>query len=307
MASSRVMRPPRADDVGNIGPKQRRAATPLRALRSRYVVLEKLGAGCAGTVVRAVERSTRAEVAVKIVAKRLLVDAECKRALVREVSVLSRLDHANVVGFTSAFEDAEHVYIATELCPSGDLHEYLRARRTGLDEREALKYLRQLLQALEYLHAHGIAHRDVKLENVMFSEAGKLKLIDFGLCFWRRPGGDLYSSQHCGTPQYAAPEIMAKSSYVPESGDMWSCGVVLYAMLTRSLPFTGASWSDLERNIASANTSSIMKAQALSHISPGTAALLRSLLHTTPSKRPSAKEALVMLDTAILNCVVRAS
>lgn len=299
------MRPPRAEEGPAASLMRRAAASPLRALRSRYVVQEKLGAGCAGTVVRAVDRASRAEVAVKIVAKRLLVVPECKRALVREVSVLSRLDHANVVRFTSAFEDSDHVYIATELCPHGDLHEYLRARRSGLDERVALKYLRQLLQALEYLHAHGIAHRDVKLENVMFSDSGKLKLIDFGLCFWRRPGGDLYSRQHCGTPQYAAPEIMGKSPYIPESGDMWSCGVVLYAMLTRSLPFTGATWSDLERNIAAANTATIMKTQALSHISPGTAVLLRRLLDTTPSRRPSAKEALEMLDTAILNCVVR--
>lgn len=306
--ASRVMRLPRAEDVAPTKPKKRTAAsTQLLALRQRYQVLEKLGAGCAGTVVHAVERATGSHVAVKIVPKRVLVDAECKRALAREVSVLSKLDHGNVVRFSAAFEDNDHVYISTELCRYGDLHEYLRSKRRGLDEREALKYLRQVLQALCYLHANGIAHRDVKLENVIFADNNRLKLIDFGLCYWRRPGGELFSRQHCGTPQYAAPEIMSKTPYIPETGDIWSCGVMLYAMLTRSLPFTGRSFSDLERNISSADTESLMKTHLLSHISPGTAQLLRGLLDTTPSRRPSAKEALNMLDTAILNCVVRAS
>lgn len=305
------MRPPRTEDYAP-APTERRArrrsTPPLLALRQKYQVLEKLGSGCAGTVVHAVERQSSAHLAVKIVPKRVLVDAECKRALCREVSVLSKLSHINVVEFSTAFEDPEHVYIATELCAHGDLHEYLRRKKSGLPEREALKYLRQVLSALDYLHTHGIAHRDVKLENVIFGDDGHtLKLIDFGLCFLRAPDGELYSRQHCGTPQYAAPEIMNKNPYVPECGDIWSCGVMLFAMLTRSLPFTGRSFSDLERNISTANTDSLMKHHLLAHISPNTAHLLRCLLHTTPSKRPNAKEARELLDTAILNCVVRSS
>lgn len=304
--ASRVMRAPRPEDVPAATTERKHARKrPLHLLRQRYQVLEKLGAGCAGTVVHAVERTSGSHVAVKIVPKRLLVDAECKRALCREVSALSMLDHTHVVKFSAAFEDSEHVYIATELCRNGDLHEYLRSKRSGLDEREALKYLRQVLQALSYLHEQGIAHRDVKLENVLRDGRGGAVLIDFGLCHWRRPGGELYSRKHCGTPQYAAPEIMGKLPYVPEAGDMWSCGVMLYALLTRSLPFTGRTWSDLERSISTANTDALLAAPALSLISPGTESLLRALLDTNPTQRPSAKQALDLLDTAILNCVIR--
>lgn len=302
--ASRVARPPRHEEP--VKPKHalRRANPPIhRALRQRYVVLEKLGSGCAGTVVRAVDRMSRKEVAVKIVPKRLLIDREWKTALAREVFVLAKLEHPHVVKFHNAFEDSEYVYIATEFCPNGDMLDYVRSRPQGLQEREALKYLRQVLQALEYLHAQRIAHRDVKLENVVFV-GGKVKLIDFGLCYWRRPGGDKYTKQRCGTPQYAAPEIMLNTPYMPEQGDMWACGVMLYTMLTRTLPFTGRTWSDLERSITSVDTEAMLSSQRLSHISPGTRQLLRKLLHVSPVERPTPRDALQILDTAILNCII---
>lgn len=273
---------------------------PLAALHARYVLLDKLGAGCAGTVVRAIEKASKKDVAVKIVPKRQLVDRTCKMALAREVSVLSRLSHANVLHFSNAFEDTNHVYIATEYCPDGDLHEYLRSQNAGLSEREALKYLRQIFYALAYLHARGISHRDVKPENVLMGPNGRVKLADFGLCYWRRPGGEMTTRQHCGTPQYAAPEIMNKQPYVPEKGDMWSCGVMLYAMLTRTLPFKGASWYDLQASIIAANPDDVVATPALSHVSSGTISLLKQLLNVDPSQRPNPKDAVDLVDDALL-------
>lgn len=269
-------------------------------LRARYDVRDRLGAGCAGTVVHAVDKASRADVAVKIVPKHLLVDKSCKLALAREVSVLSKLNHPHVVEFCNAFEDAHHVYIATEFCPRGDLYHYLKERHRGLPEREALKYLRQVLSALGYLHAHGISHRDVKPENVLMSPNGKLKLADFGMCYWRRPGGERSTRQHCGTPQYAAPEIMRKAAYVPEHADMWACGVMLFAMLTHTLPFIGQDWTDLKYNIVHADPGAISRSPSLSHVSESTLHLLRSLLSIRPSQRPAPAQAIELVDDALL-------
>lgn len=301
--TSRVARAPLAPSTPKGTPRGRHYQPPsssLGALLARYELFNQLGAGCAGTVVRAVDKASRSDVAVKIVPKHLLVDRSGKMALAREVSVLSKLAHPHVIGFCNAFEDAHHVYIATEFCPQGDLYHYLKAQPSGLPEREALKYLRQILHGLQYLHARGISHRDVKPENVLMTPNGKVKLADFGMCYWRRPGGEMSTRQHCGTPQYAAPEIMRKAPYVPEHADMWACGVVLHAMLTRTLPFVGHDWAQLKYNIVHANSDAIAAASGLKHVSEATLHLLKVLLSVRPSMRPRPKEAVELVDDALL-------
>lgn len=221
-------------------------------------------------------------------------------AVAREVSVLSKLAHPNVIDFCDAFEDSNHVYIATEFCPSGDLYHYLESQKSGLHEREALKLMRQIFASLEYLHKRGISHRDVKPENLLMAPNGKVKLADFGMCYWRRPGGEKSTREVCGTPQYAAPEIMQQAPYVPEKSDMWACGVVLYAMLTRTLPFSGKSMSELKRNIMNANPENVVSSAQLWRVSDATIDLLRSLFSLHPSQRPSPKRATEMVDDALL-------
>lgn len=281
-------------------PKRPSSQRSLSALRAKYDLLDKVGAGGAGTVVHAVHKPTRDHVAVKVVPKNLLVDRHGKLALAREVSVLSKLSHPNVLEFRDAFEDSNYVYIATEFCGRGDLYNYLQKHGVPLVEREALKYLRQILKALEYLHSKGISHRDVKPENVLMCGKGQIKLADFGMCHWRRPGGEKSTREYCGTPQYAAPEILARVAYVPERADMWACGVVLYAMLTRTLPFVGRNLNELKRSVLSADTERVLSATMLNSVSEGTRDVLRALLDTKPSRRPSASLALELVDDALL-------
>lgn len=302
--TSRVARPPLASSTSRAsaprGRHYRPSSSSLAPLLARYDLFNHLGAGCAGTVVRAVDKATRSDVAVKIVPKHLLVDRSAKMALAREVSVLSKLAHPHVIAFCNAFEDAHHVYIATEFCSQGDLYQYLKSQPKGLPEREALKYLRQILQGLQYLHQRGISHRDVKPENVLMTSNGRVKLADFGMCYWRRPGGEMSTRQHCGTPQYAAPEIMRKAPYVPEKADMWACGVVLYAMLTRTLPFVGNDWAQLKHNVIHADVKAIAASPALKHASEPTLHLLKSLMSVRASTRPSPKDAIELVDDALL-------
>ncbi len=103
------------------------------------------------------------------------------------------LNHRGIIQFYDSFQDNDNVYIVTEVCPDGTLREYLDSQEGGLIEEEALLLMKQVLEAVEHLHSKEIAHRDLKLENAVFVGVD-LKLIDFGLCYARRPGGKLEST-----------------------------------------------------------------------------------------------------------------
>lgn len=271
-----------------------------RNLRDRYHVKEPLGKGLTGTVFRALDNRDHSYVAIKVVLKRTLQTNSEKRALSREIDVLRHLNHKSVLSFRHAFEDHRAVYIITEFCSRGDLFTYLKSKSLGLPEREALKYLRQIFDALEYLHRHDISHRDIKPENILIAHDGKVKIADFGLCHWRKPNGPLSSRQHCGTLQYTAPEIAANRSYIPECADMWSCGILFYAMLTRSLPYRSSDSHALSREICQLDVLSLLKSRKLEHLSKQTRTLLSALLSHVPERRPTASQAVNLVDDALL-------
>jgi serine/threonine protein kinase len=215
----------------------------------------------------------------------------------------------------------------------------------GLSERESLEILRQLLVVVDFLHGHNVAHRDIKLENVMVtgltggssssSDADSeleqeepdavmrdgeplimhrpgdlpperlsrpcpvVKLTDFGLSYWRAPDAtELKTRQRSGTPFYAAPEVLDVSDrgYIPECADLWSCGVVLYALLTRKLPFQGRTFGELRRSMNRAHVHQLAVelpcATATKHV-------LMSLLSVDADARPGAREAIAMVDVAL--------
>lgn len=270
-----------------------------RALNTRYQLLDRLGHGVTGTVYKATDNSDRSEVAIKVVLKRNLNQSSSRSSLQREVSLLKNLSHKHIMSFRTAFEDTSAVYIVTEFCQRGDLFSYLNTKPLPLREREALKYLRQLLHAMHYLNRHGVSHRDIKPENILINTNGDIKLADFGLCFWRPPQGSPYASRHCGTLQYSAPEVLGKSAYRPECSDMWSCGILLYAMLTKSLPFTARDPRQLTRQVVNADPQKIASSKHLS-VSRECRLLITSLLAVNPSHRPSPMQAVTLVDNALL-------
>eukprot|EP00179_Madagascaria_erythrocladioides_P027977 CAMPEP_0198330936 /NCGR_PEP_ID=MMETSP1450-20131203/17246_1 /TAXON_ID=753684 ORGANISM="Madagascaria erythrocladiodes, Strain CCMP3234" /NCGR_SAMPLE_ID=MMETSP1450 /ASSEMBLY_ACC=CAM_ASM_001115 /LENGTH=299 /DNA_ID=CAMNT_0044035271 /DNA_START=305 /DNA_END=1204 /DNA_ORIENTATION=+ len=265
-------------------------------LTSRYDVEKYLGRGGVGTVVRAKRKCDGEEFAIKIVSKANLT-SKSKLSLAREVVVLRELNGAeNIVSFVEAFEDAKHVYIVTELCKGGDLHDRLvRLDGHGLAEAQVLKLGVQMFRALNRLHEKSICHRDIKLENWCFATAQEeeqqiIKLIDFGLCYWRRPGGELHSNVHCGTLNFASPELVRGEAYVPEESDVWSVGVVLYALVAGELPFRGVDDSRLRRSISAAKPD--FESATWNKISNAFRELIQTLLAREPSARPSAADAL---------------
>lgn len=253
-----------------------------------------------GTVYRAYDRTDQTDVAIKVVLKRNLHDDLERISLKREVILLQRFRHKHIMSFHRAFEDEHAVYIVTEYCEKGDLFNYLNKRDGPIPEREALKYMRQLLNAMAYLNKHGISHRDIKPENILLSSDGTVKLADFGLCFCRPPKGSPFTLRHCGTPQYASPEVINRSLYVPERSDMWSCGVLLYAMLTQKLPFENRDIRKLQRDIICANAHEIVASRDLNHVTRGTKRLLAALFQFDLNDRPLPTQALRLVDDALL-------
>ena len=126
------------------------------------------------------------------------------------------------------------MFIITEYAQGGELFKYI-VNSTRLDEEEASRMIQQILNAVEYLHSLGIAHRDLKPENLLLDNNMNIKVVDFGL-------GNLYAKGEklktaCGSPSYAAPEMLSGEMYSGLSTDIWSCGIILYAMCCGYLPF----------------------------------------------------------------------
>jgi calcium-dependent protein kinase len=196
---------------------------------------QELGKGGCGVVVVGEHKDNRTQYAIKIVDK---AHAERGR-LDRELKLLKDVDHVNVVRLFSVYDVPSHMYFVMELCLGGHLGNLLaRQQKKYLDEPWAKQLARQLLSAVAHIHSRGIAHRDIKLQNILIDtnnndRAAQLKLIDFG--YGSRYIGALPMHTKCGTPYTTAPEVIREC--YDERCDVWSCGVVLYIMLCGRRPF----------------------------------------------------------------------
>ena len=147
------------------------------------------------------------------------------------------------------FQTETHVLIVIELAAGGDLLSYVRKRRT-LKEDVAKSLFKQLVTALSYCHERRIVHRDVKLDNILLTIDGRVKLCDFGVSKQTAPGEVM--TERCGTPAYIAPEVLKEQGYGGCKSDLWSAGVVLYAMLYGSVPFKANNMPELQDSIRAA-------------------------------------------------------
>ncbi|OHT03691.1 CAMK family protein kinase [Tritrichomonas foetus] len=200
-----------------------------------YVRLHKIGEGSSCVVVMCRNTKTNEIFACKCVSRKLLVEAGLFMRFEQEVRVLQSMHHPNILGVKDLVFDENYIYLISEYCPNGELFKYIIQKGRLLDD-EARKLFRQLTDAISFIHSRGIAHRDLKPENILIDADYNIKLTDFGLCHSTAQQQLLRTP--CGSPYYAPPEVIYGEKYDGFKGDVWSLGVVLYAMTTGALPWT---------------------------------------------------------------------
>lgn len=174
-------------------------------------------------------------VAIKIVRKDFLDSKpSLRKKMRREISVLKLLSHPNVMSLIDVFEIETHLFLVMEYVDGLELFEFL-VRRGALPPQEALAFFQQMICGLEYCHRRLIVHRDLKPENLLLDRQLQLKIADFGMTSLNKPGSKLDTS--CGSPHYCDPMVVSGEKYDGLKADIWSCGVILYAMVTGRLPF----------------------------------------------------------------------
>ncbi len=199
----------------------------------------------------------------------------------KEVSLLLKLRHNHVVKIYETIETEKHIIIVMELCAGGDLLNYVRKRRR-LKEPYAKVIFKQIIDGLCYIHSKFIAHRDIKLDNILLDGKGNVKIADFGVSKQCQKG-QLKMTEQCGTPAYIAPEILKDKGY-SFSVDLWSAGVVLFAMLYGTVPFKANNMEELHKLIVKGKY--VLK----DDISIEARNLLRGLLEVNPEKRLTIKQ-----------------
>ena len=203
-----------------------------------YVLTKTLGQGTYGKVKLGTHFVTGAQVAVKIMPKKdLTKNQKLLRRVEREVTFMRLMNHPAVTHLIDVVQTSTHLYIILEYMPGGDLFHYLRKHGVGgLPEDTAFRFFHQILSGLEYCHSCGICHRDIKPENILLDETQyNLKLTDFGMANLMQDNQLMETC--CGSPHYAAPEVIDGMKYDGSKSDIWSLGVLLYGLYAGRLPF----------------------------------------------------------------------
>uniref|UniRef100_A0A7S1LSK5 non-specific serine/threonine protein kinase n=1 Tax=Alexandrium catenella TaxID=2925 RepID=A0A7S1LSK5_ALECA len=246
---------------------------------------KRLGEGAFGSVRRATCRQSGLERAVKSVslkAVKHLADFE------REICVAKSLDHPNICRLYETFRDVKNIHLVIELCTGGELFDKV-VGSDGLGENTAASYVRQMLEAVCYLHAHFLVHRDIKPENFLLQNSSPdaaLKMIDFGLARTFEPGVPM--STRVGTAYYVAPQVL-RGEY-DEKCDIWSVGVILYILLCGYPPFYGDNDETIFKQIKRGYFE--FPSPDWDKISTDAKAMVNHMLTSNVTRRPSAEAAL---------------
>ncbi|XP_041836017.1 calcium/calmodulin-dependent protein kinase type 1 isoform X1 [Melanotaenia boesemani] len=203
-------------------------------VKEKYDFKDTLGTGAFSEVVLAEEKRTHRLVAVKCIPKKALEGKE--NSIENEIAVLHKIKHPNIVSLEEIFESKSHLYLVMQLVSGGELFDRI-IEKGFYTEKDASKLIKQILDAVKYLHDMGIVHRDLKPENLLYysmEEDSKIMISDFGLS--KIEGSGSVMSTACGTPGYVAPEVLAQKPY-SKAVDCWSIGVISYILLCGYPPF----------------------------------------------------------------------
>ncbi|CAD8061805.1 unnamed protein product [Paramecium primaurelia] len=240
-----------------------------------YIIEQSIGKGTFGKVYRGLHKPTQQFVAIKILEKSRIEQPADFTRIQREIHILRKLRHPNIVQLYEILESDTKIYLIMEFVSGGELFQHI-VKNKRLSENEAAALFSQIVEAIEYLHSLKIAHRDLKPENLLL-ENNTLKVVDFGLS---NTYSDLLSTP-CGSPCYAAPEMVSGIQYSGIKTDIWASGIILYAMLCGYVPFEDSNTRKLYEKIKYSDF------QRPSHLSPQVIDLLQGLLNKNPLNRLS--------------------
>uniref|UniRef100_A0A672S271 BR serine/threonine kinase 2 n=1 Tax=Sinocyclocheilus grahami TaxID=75366 RepID=A0A672S271_SINGR len=207
--------------------------TPHANYVGPYRLEKTLGKGQTGLVKLGVHCVTCQKVAIKIVNREKLSESVLMK-VEREIAILKLIEHPHVLKLHDVYENKKYLYLVLEHVSGGELFDYL-VKKGRLTPKEARKFFRQIISALDFCHSHSICHRDLKPENLLLDEKNNIRIADFGMASLQV--GDSLLETSCGSPHYACPEVIRGEKYDGRKADVWSCGVILFALLVGALPF----------------------------------------------------------------------
>ncbi|XP_040918525.1 serine/threonine-protein kinase BRSK2 isoform X5 [Toxotes jaculatrix] len=240
-----------------------------------YRLEKTLGKGQTGLVKLGVHCITGQKVAIKIVNREKLSESVLMK-VEREIAILKLIEHPHVLKLHDVYENNKYLYLVLEHVSGGELFDYL-VKKGRLTPKEARKFFRQIISALDFCHSHSICHRDLKPENLLLDEKNNIRIADFGMASLQV--GDSLLETSCGSPHYACPEVIRGEKYDGRRADVWSCGVILFALLVGALPFDHDNLRQLLEKVKSG-------VFHMPHfIPPDCQALLKGMIEVNPDKR----------------------
>ena len=220
---------------------------------SKYEIGAMIGKGAYAVVKSVTNILTKEQFAMKIYEKEKLTDNSKKKCVYREIEILKRVKHKNIAKLIEVINAPKQILIIQELVVGISLRDYYNREirnQKGISEHKSIifkKIFKQIFDAMNYLHKNHMAHRDIKLENILMTKDYFIKIIDFGFGMYN-PENKLQSF-FCGTPNYMPPEIAFKKPYVGQKADLWSLGVLVYKLFCADFPFKGKNEKDLYKCI----------------------------------------------------------
>lgn len=279
-------KPPDASSRRPNGNHHRSAEQPVQPQKKAeqrigaYEIRRTLGEGSFGKVKLAVHRVTNQQVALKIIARKKLISRDMAGRVEREIEYLQLLRHPHIIKLYTVIKTPLEIIMVLEYA-GGELFDYI-VQHGKMTEEKARRFFQQIICAVEYCHRHKIVHRDLKPENLLLDDNLNVKIADFGLSNIMTDGNFLKTS--CGSPNYAAPEVINGKLYAGPEVDVWSCGVILYVLLVGRLPFDDEHIPSLFAKIAKGHY------VVPNYMSTGAAALIKKMLAVNPVHRATIDE-----------------
>ena len=196
----------------------------------KYKIIKKLGQGAGGKVYLAQEKDTRAEVAIKEIK---ISSVDKKELLLMEITVMRDLNHPNIINYVDSYLDDQNLWVVMEYLAGGALTDVVL--KLAMTEKQTATVCREVLQGLQYLHDHGIIHRDIKSDNILLGGDGSVKIIDFGFCADTQARSN--RDTVCGTPYWMAPEVIDRDVVYGKKVDIWSLGIMAVEMKDGEPPY----------------------------------------------------------------------